>query len=1479
MGCCVILLRAVSGAYDDFAGAAIFNIRVDDVNARNTYLSVAALSGQTESVKALLRAGADVNTRRDDGMSPLNIASNEGFIDIVRILLDNGADIESRDNDGGTPLYNAVLGKHHDVVTLLIEHGAVVNAQQNNGTSPLMAACTLGTLDTVDLLLKHGSAINLCDNIGGTPLHWASYSRHVAIVQRLLTAGASVNLTANNNQSCLWTAACEGHVDVQRVLLSVEADVKSRTDDDWSPLSVASQEGHIDVVKLLVQSGAVVETRSNDGATPLYIAACHGHTEIVQFLIEHHADVNSQCDDGWSPLSVASQEGHIDVVKLLVQNGAEVETRNNNGATPLYWAAFNGHTKIVQFLIASGADVDAVDYDLESSVVQAAVEGHVDVLKTLIQHNVNINGEVGDSADPTIWVAERGKHNFEAVIQSLIDNGAYLRPVKSTDNDTALISAAFSGRINVVRMLVELGADIHARDNDNFQAIDIASYCGHFDIVRYLCSVPGSINCTNVSHFFAPGLSCSNNVDCQCNNALHLTNDIQHMRWLLENDANVEAENVDGLRPIHCAVRTGLVEMVELLIQHGANVDAADVYGNRPLHDAVCHGLNIVQILVHCGAKLNVQNVDGKTPLHIAVEREQSEVIMFLLDVGADVGLTDVWRNTPLHYLTAQQLTNVKIQGRISKQTQNYKQLLITNALGVNALLYITAHGITDNVNEQDTANSKTFVNQEDICVKKQGFTFLLELQQIKSSSKTKVYSCKESSVTKPLYADCYGNTPLHYAVGVYAHLKIYRVSSEVAKTIDFLLKHDAKINVQNNDGLTPLHVARGEEAIEACLQHADEESLSVVDKRGRNFWHLLFFLLNQSEVELAAKVLPMISASDARCGVDDLNRTPLHYACMRRNVWIAQRSWLAEEFIQKCDEEHINKQDTFGRTALHYAAMANSTKLSELLKSKKAADVTVRDKFGKTGDEYLSICRSYNISISHLRLLDTSSIMARDFRLMSSCIQQCFFSRDHNLNNYEAELRKLFLDLRAHNITTSYVLNTYLGCRFDYSNAICQMSTAKKLRVCKREEILTDDRQIATQPHTMFTAIKNQMENAMQCLAEEISHKESRFRCEVIMVGSAYEGTKIGCCDEFDFNFVLTDLSRRCEVCYSPESPPGFVLLKASTPEYDEDLFNDSGILNTRIVKFKFETLVKQILSSFQFCEKTGFEFVDPLHGFFLAPGTTSTKLNTIISLESTTPVNGYYIPHYISIDVVPALCIENWWSDDRRREDLCQTGDCLIVFTQPQVKYPWISWTEPHGFITFAIAESRLLRDSPAVIRAAFMVVKRMSKYFCQYELFSSHVIKTALFWCMDYGGFIGDCTSSHDSCEINNDELLCWVQKILNRLLCFAAQDYVPSYFMPKVHQPVWLDEKYLKQFHMRLYRHGLTYMDLFSLNEQQSHDPWLQRIKSLFVASHMMCWSVLPDDDELKLYVPSDINPLCETEVCTTLLPANNRSNSM
>ena len=549
----------------------------------------------------------------------------------------------------------------------------------------------------------------------------------------------------------------------------------------------------------------------------------------------------------------------------------------------------------------------------------------------------------------------------------------------------------------------------------------------------------------------------------------------------------------------------------------------------------------------------------------------------------------------------------------------------------------------------------------------------------------------------------------------------------------------------------------------------------------------------------------------------------------MGRNDWNTVLSWLIKEFIEKFSEEHINKQDIFGRTALHYAGIGCDRRFALMLKQKNA-DETIQDNYRKTSEEYAKIREDFGSSDSLLQLKKSFVFIARHYREISACIRSCFVDNSPTVKECKAKMLETVQELTGYCDKTSYVLNIWHGCRYDYRDVTSRKPVALQRddqRLCQREDIAADNEGSDTKPMSMSEAIRSHVSNAMEELAKAITNLDHRFACEIFPVGSARGGTKIGFSDEFDFNFVLTNLSSICKVSYSPESPPGFVLLKASAPVHDEgmkNLFDENGILNTRIIKFKFEILVKQVLSSAAFCDLTGFEMIDPVsvRHLGLKSGNVSAKINTCIHLTFTKPVNNCHVPHSVSIDVVPALHIDDWWPDDARKTELCRAGECLIYFTQPQIKYPWIGWVEPHGFISFAKADSRLLRDCHPVIRAAYMVVKRMSGYFCQYKFFASHTIKTALLWCLDEEDLMKYRSSQlvkkdtlytriHDtthSDEVRGDELLCLVQKILRRLLCFAAQDYIPSYFLPKCHQPVWFAERYPKQYHMRMYQHGLT-----------------------------------------------------------------------
>jgi ankyrin repeat protein len=112
----------------------------------------AALKGNIEAVKQHLAAGADVNAKNEDGVTPLDHATLWGHKEIVELLLAKGADLNAKDNDGWTSLHNAAYRGHKQIVELLIAEGADVNAKTNDGRTPL----DLAEDEIADLIRKHG---------------------------------------------------------------------------------------------------------------------------------------------------------------------------------------------------------------------------------------------------------------------------------------------------------------------------------------------------------------------------------------------------------------------------------------------------------------------------------------------------------------------------------------------------------------------------------------------------------------------------------------------------------------------------------------------------------------------------------------------------------------------------------------------------------------------------------------------------------------------------------------------------------------------------------------------------------------------------------------------------------------------------------------------------------------------------------------------------------------------------------------------------------------------------------------------------------------------------------------------------------------------------------------------------------------------------------------------------------------------------
>ena len=132
------------------------------------------------------------------GETALMWASYHGHKDIVELLLKNGADVNARDDDGCTALIKASFRGHKEIVELLLKRGADVSMANKNGNTALIFASSWGHEEIVELLLKNGADVNAKNSEGNTALMCAMMSNHEKVVEMLLE-----HCTINNKKVIL----------------------------------------------------------------------------------------------------------------------------------------------------------------------------------------------------------------------------------------------------------------------------------------------------------------------------------------------------------------------------------------------------------------------------------------------------------------------------------------------------------------------------------------------------------------------------------------------------------------------------------------------------------------------------------------------------------------------------------------------------------------------------------------------------------------------------------------------------------------------------------------------------------------------------------------------------------------------------------------------------------------------------------------------------------------------------------------------------------------------------------------------------------------------------------------------------------------------------------------------------------------------------------------------------------------------------
>jgi ankyrin repeat protein len=447
---------------------------------------LAALNGHTDVIDCLCDHQADFNAAVNERPRlPLHYAVDSGQREAVSHLVKHGALIILKDQNGMTPLDLAykLEAEERDQERLKVRRSITLMLRGLN----LHDLSKDGKIDELKSAIADKCDPNIIHpKTGRTPLQYAADANQVSVIKELLANAAEIDFTGVSQVTALYSALMKGHLDASQALLDGRADPNKALGNGSTPLMAAIKKGSVPLVDILLKYGA--KPILDDVKTAFEKKDKVLVTKMRNSL--EHVGLWSPYLQGESMFHQFCRKGDVAIVSLAIEFGADVVRANSEGLSPLDIATSAGKDKVCDVLIKTGKSFLGVP-ELRDWLGKALLSG-IKVLKGALPAVKMVAAAGGDITRPELLQEALKVGNIDGA-KYLIESGCDVRCMGSE----SLMLMVVGNYLSLMELCVEranLDEQWVAKlrtDWGVFDATMKAKQIEKTDIVNFLCKTFG----------------------------------------------------------------------------------------------------------------------------------------------------------------------------------------------------------------------------------------------------------------------------------------------------------------------------------------------------------------------------------------------------------------------------------------------------------------------------------------------------------------------------------------------------------------------------------------------------------------------------------------------------------------------------------------------------------------------------------------------------------------------------------------------------------------------------------------------------------------------------------------------------------------------------------------------------------------------------------------------------------------------------